>query len=50
LVWRYASEHIEKDVESLETESMEEWIRQDKIIFPIPMMKKLSSGKRWTNC
>jgi adenine-specific DNA-methyltransferase len=36
LVWRYASEKIEKDVESLETETMEEWIRQEKIVFPDP--------------
>jgi adenine-specific DNA-methyltransferase len=41
LVWRYASELIEKDVESLETESMEEWIRQDKIIFPDPEDEKV---------
>jgi adenine-specific DNA-methyltransferase len=41
LVWRYASELIEKDVESLETESMEEWIRQDKIIFPDPQDERV---------
>ena len=40
LVWRYASENIEKDVESLETEAMEEWIRQEKIIFPDPAEEK----------
>ena len=35
-VWAYASEKIEKDIESLEAEAMEEWIRQEKIIFPDP--------------
>lgn len=36
LVWRYASETKTKNVDSLETETMEEWIRQDKIVFPDP--------------
>ena len=40
LVWRYASENIEKDVESLETEAMEEWVRQEKIVFPDPADEK----------
>ena len=34
-VWAYASERIEKNPERLETETMEEWIRQKKIIFPV---------------
>ena len=34
LVWRYASEKIVKDSSQVSTETMEEWIRQDKIIFP----------------
>ena len=41
LVWRYASEKIEKDIEGLETETMEEWIRQEKIIFPDPKDEKV---------
>lgn len=41
LVWRYASELIETDIEGLETETMEEWIRQDKIIFPDPADEKV---------
>ncbi len=41
LVWRYASEKIEKNVESLETEAMEEWIRQEKIVFPDAQEEKV---------
>ncbi|MDX2111441.1 MAG: site-specific DNA-methyltransferase [Verrucomicrobiota bacterium] len=37
LVWRYASElNPETKLDTLETESMEEWIRQKKIVFPNP--------------
>ncbi len=35
-VWAYASEKIEKNPDRLRTETMEEWIRQDKIVFPDP--------------
>lgn len=36
-MWAYASDqNPETDVESLETETMEEWIRQEKIVFPDP--------------
>ena len=36
-VWAYASElNPETKIESLESEPMEEWIRQDKIVFPDP--------------
>jgi adenine-specific DNA-methyltransferase len=35
-VWAYASEIIEKNPDRLRTETMEEWIRQDKIVFPVP--------------
>ncbi len=34
LVWRYASEKIHSDTGTLATETMEEWIRQKKIVFP----------------
>lgn len=34
LVWRYASETIEKNPNRLRTKTIEEWIRQDKIVFP----------------
>ncbi len=33
-VWAYASELIEKNLARLESHPMEEWIRQDKIVFP----------------
>lgn len=36
IVWRYASEKIEKNPERLRSETMEEWVRQDKIVFPAP--------------
>ena len=45
LVWRYASEKIEKNVEGLETETMEEWIRQDKIVFPDPAEERVETWK-----
>lgn len=35
-VWAYASEKIEKNLGRLESHPMEEWIRQDKIVFPEP--------------
>jgi adenine-specific DNA-methyltransferase len=41
LVWRYASEKIEKNIDRLETETMEEWIRQEKIVFPDPESEKM---------
>ena len=42
LVWRYASEtNPETDVESLETETMEEWIRQEKLVFPDPKEERV---------
>jgi adenine-specific DNA-methyltransferase len=35
-VWAYASElNPETKLDSLETETMEEWIRQEKIVFPV---------------
>ncbi len=42
LVWRYASEKIEKNIDGLETETMEEWIRQEKIVFPVPENEKVA--------
>lgn len=35
-VWAYASELIEKNIEKLESQTMEEWIRRKKIVFPDP--------------
>jgi len=40
-VWAYASEKIEKNIERLEAETMEEWIRQEKIIFPDPREERV---------
>jgi adenine-specific DNA-methyltransferase len=40
-VWAYASERIVKDISKLETHPMEEWIRQDKIIFPDPETERV---------
>ena len=43
LVWRYASERIEKNPERLETETTEEWIRQEKIVFPVPSEERVQT-------
>ncbi|MDN5941627.1 MAG: site-specific DNA-methyltransferase [Nitrospira sp.] len=41
-VWAYASEqNPETKIESLDSETMEEWIRQDKIVFPDPKEERV---------
>ncbi|MBV9010143.1 MAG: site-specific DNA-methyltransferase [Verrucomicrobia bacterium] len=40
-VWAYASELIEKDLDSLDAEPMEEFIRQKKVIFPRPTEERV---------
>ncbi len=40
-VWAYASERIIADPTTLRTETMEEWIRREKIIFPDPKSERV---------
>ncbi|SPP66631.1 site-specific DNA-methyltransferase [Nitrospira lenta] len=41
-VWAYASEkNPETKIDALESETMEEWIRQDKIVFPDPKEERV---------
>jgi adenine-specific DNA-methyltransferase len=40
-VWAYASEKIEKNIDRLESETMEEWIRRKKIVFPEPSEERV---------
>lgn len=40
-VWAYASEKIEKNIARLESHPMEEWVRQDKIVFPDPKEERV---------